>query len=67
MEIEDIFSLGELFERVQMEQIFPDGKTFVDCIPKSSLTSIRYRYEEEKNEKEFNLTAFVNDNFDLIW
>ncbi|MDQ6902495.1 MAG: alpha,alpha-trehalase TreF [Bacteroidota bacterium] len=65
MEIEDIFSLGELFERVQVEQIFPDGKTFVDCIPKSSLASIRDRYAEEKNMKNFSLSIFVNANFDL--
>ena len=41
MDIKNIFSLGELFEKVQMQHIFPDGKTFVDCIPKSSLASIR--------------------------
>ena len=25
---------GQLFTDVQMSKIFPDGKTFVDCIPK---------------------------------
>ena len=25
---------GELFKDVQMSKIFPDGKTFVDCVPK---------------------------------
>ncbi len=25
---------GELFKDVQMSKIFPDGKTFVDCMPK---------------------------------
>jgi len=25
---------GKLFVDVQMERVFPDGKTFVDCIPK---------------------------------
>jgi alpha,alpha-trehalase len=65
MDIANIFSLGELFEKVQLQHIFPDGKTFVDCIPKSSLASIRQRYEKEKGEKGFDLSAFVNDNFDL--
>ena len=25
---------GDLFIEVQMQKVFPDGKTFVDCIPK---------------------------------
>ena len=48
-----------------MQHIFPDGKTFVDCKPKSSLASIQQRYEKEKNEKSFDLSAFVHNNFDL--
>lgn len=63
MEIEYIFSLGELFERVQMENIFSDNKTFVDCTPNSSLSSIHDRYEEEKNKPGFNLANFVHENF----
>ena len=65
MEPADIFSLGELFEEVQMKHIFPDGKTFVDCIPKSTLASILERYEKEKNEKGFDLSVFAHNNFDL--
>ena len=63
MEIKDIFSLGELFERVQMEKVFTDGKTFVDCIPTSSLASIQERYEQEKNTPGFSLPEFVHQNF----
>ena len=63
MEIEYIFSLGELFERVQLERIFPDGKTFVDCTPKTDLSSIRERYEEQKNEPNFDLSFFVHEYF----
>ena len=51
MRIENIFSLGELFERVQMEQVFPDGKTFVDCSPKEEFSSIQERYNLEKNDE----------------
>lgn len=65
MSVNNIFSLGELFEKVQMQQIFPDGKTFVDCVPKSSLAFILQRYELEKEEKDFNLSTFVYNNFDL--
>jgi alpha,alpha-trehalase len=65
MDIKNIFSLGELFEKVQMQHIFPDGKTFVDCIPKSSLASIRERYEKEKGNEGFDLSVFVHNNFDL--
>ncbi len=63
MEIEYIFSLGELFERVQLERIFPDGKTFVDYTPKTDLSSIRERYEEQKNEPNFDLSFFVHEYF----
>jgi alpha,alpha-trehalase len=63
MENENIFSLGELFERVQLERVFPDGKTFVDCTPKMELSSIRQRYEEQKNDPNFNLSFFVHEYF----
>ncbi len=63
MEINYIFSLGELFERVQTEKVFPDNKTFVDCTPKSSLSDIHDRYEREKNEPNFDLSSFVHTHF----
>jgi alpha,alpha-trehalase len=65
MEIKYIFRLGELFEKVQLQAVFPDSKTFVDCTPKTDLTSIRDRYEAEKNSKDFDLTAFVHEHFIL--
>ncbi|HUZ60501.1 MAG TPA: alpha,alpha-trehalase TreA [Hanamia sp.] len=64
MEIKNIFSLGELFERVQTGNIFPDNKTFVDCIPKNDLSFIRDRYEAEKKETSFDLSAFVHQYFE---
>jgi len=63
--LEDIFLLGELFEQVQMKNIFPDGKTFVDCTPRSNLLFIQQQYEEKKRQPGFNLSAFVNENFIL--
>ncbi len=65
MDIKYIFSLGELFERVQMEDVFPDNKTFVDCTPNSSLSAIRKSYEKEKNSRDFNLSSFVHKHFSL--
>ena len=63
--IKDIFSLGELFERVQMENIFPDGKTFVDCTPSSALSTILQFYEEQKLNDGFYLETFVHEHFSL--
>jgi len=65
MVVENIFSLGELFEKVQLEPVFPDGKTFVDCAPVSDFSSIRKRYEAKKNEAGFNISDFVQENFIL--
>jgi alpha,alpha-trehalase len=62
----EIFSLGELFERVQAQNIFPDGKTFVDCTPIDELSHIRDRYEAEKNNIDFDLPGFVNNHFSLL-
>ena len=64
MEIQ-IPDLGELFERAQMENIFPDNKTFVDCTPKLNISSIRDRYNEKKNQADFNLKEFVHQYFEL--
>src|ERR1035437_8842800 len=60
---EDIFSLGELFEQVQIQNIFSDGKTFVDCTPRPELSFIHQRYEEQKHEAGFKLSTFVHEHF----
>jgi alpha,alpha-trehalase len=63
MAIKNIFSLGELFERVQLESVFPDGKTFVDCSPKFDLDFTKEEYEKQKDSEEFSLNDFVKNNF----
>ncbi len=63
--MKDIFSLGELFERVQLQSIFSDGKTFVDCTARVDLSTIRNLYQEQKNKPDFELLSFVNEHFDL--
>lgn len=63
--VKDIFSLGELFEQVQMQNVFEDGKTFVDCTPLEDLSVIQQQYEIQKKEPQFDLAAFVNKYFSL--
>lgn len=58
-----VFELGELFEQVQLQSIYKDNKTFVDCIPKDDLAAIRDRYEEKKSKNGFSLANFIHDNF----
>ena len=65
MEIKNFFSLGELFEKIQTGEIFPDSKTFVDCTPNSDFSSILHCYMEEKGREGFNLSDFVNKHFIL--
>lgn len=55
----------ELFADVQKARIFPDGKTFVDCIPLSLTDTILAHYRREKEAPGFDLTAFVKANFAL--
>lgn len=57
--------LGELFVAVQLAPVFPDSKTFVDCIPKYSTATILARYHQQKDQADFNLSAFVHQNFIL--
>lgn len=54
---------GELFRDVQMQRVFPDGKTFVDAEPKADAAEILRRYAEEKGQAGFDLSAFVHRYF----
>ncbi|MCC6726316.1 MAG: alpha,alpha-trehalase TreA [Saprospiraceae bacterium] len=60
-----IHELGPLFHDVQMAQVFPDGKTFPDCLPKANLQTIAEQYEIQKTEPGFDLKAFVAAHFSL--
>lgn len=59
------FYSTELFRDVQESRVFPDSKTFVDCVPKRSIGEILMEYHEQKTKKSFNLRAFVFANFNL--
>jgi alpha,alpha-trehalase len=56
---------GKLFTDVQMNKVFADGKTFVDCVPKRKPSDIVADYEAAKGTAGFELKKFVDDNFEL--
>ncbi len=57
------FYTTEFFKEVQMKAIFKDSKTFPDLVPVAPYEEIIAKYELEKNRPDFNLAAFVSDNF----
>ncbi|GGK78055.1 periplasmic trehalase [Rufibacter glacialis] len=57
--------LGQLFKDVQLAPVFPDSKTFPDCIPKAPPEQIMQAYTQEKDKPGFNLKAFVLKHFEL--
>jgi alpha,alpha-trehalase len=61
----EIQNITPLFDDVQMKRVFPDGKTFVDCLPKTSPEEISKSYVEQKDRPGFNLERFVLSNFEL--
>jgi alpha,alpha-trehalase len=54
---------GGLFREVQERRVFPDSKTFVDCVPNYPAADIMERYHEQKENPLFNLREFVISNF----
>ena len=52
-----------LLRDVQMNRIFPDGKTFPDCLPKSDPNQISRKYIQQKDQPGFDLKKFVSENF----
>jgi alpha,alpha-trehalase len=55
---------GKLFYAVQSDKnIFPDSKTFVDCIPREDPSIIREKYSKLKDTTTQSLKAFIKENF----
>ncbi|MEC8683676.1 MAG: trehalase, partial [Bacteroidota bacterium] len=54
---------GELLVAVQTNHVFADGKTFVDCEPKIPSEKILEKYQEQKEQPDFDLEAFVLEHF----
>ena len=55
--------LGPLFHDVQMQQLFDDGKTFVDMVAKRNPQEILADYLSVKEHADFQLAKFVDRNF----
>jgi alpha,alpha-trehalase len=54
---------GELFKDVQMQRVFPDSKTFPDAVAKDDPGVLVQRYRAENRQPDFDLSAFVKQNF----
>jgi alpha,alpha-trehalase len=54
-----------LFIAVQSAQLFPDGKTFADAVPKSAPAQILARFDAARPASREALQAFVAANFEL--
>jgi alpha,alpha-trehalase len=54
---------GELFERVQLERVYPDGKSFVDALPVKAPEQVLADYRAEKGRPDFDLRKFVESHF----
>lgn len=57
--------LQDLFVDVQLKGVFTDSKTFIDCVPKHDYEYILNLYHATKNNANFNLKAFVENNFSI--
>lgn len=56
---------GPLFSAVQAAQVFPDGKTFADAVPREAPQAIMAAYAREKPQDKAALTAFVRRYFSV--
>ncbi len=66
MLIENLIQVqGPIFQAVQESNIFADNKIFVDSIPKKDPEVILKEFESEKDKHQFNLKAFIEENFSL--
>ncbi|MEO6109786.1 MAG: alpha,alpha-trehalase TreF [Candidatus Saccharimonadales bacterium] len=55
--------LGDLFWEVQKQQIYADGKTFVDLVPKKRIGAIQQEYALLKEDPNFDLREFIGRHF----
>lgn len=56
-------ALGELFHEVQTSQVYGDGKTFPDLVPRGRLRAIQKEYAIAKQDPAFDLREFINRHF----
>jgi alpha,alpha-trehalase len=55
--------LSPLYEAVQLSNVFPDSKFFVDTIPRTPVSELLEMYRQEKDKPGFKLSEFVRANF----
>ncbi len=54
-----------LFEQVQLQRVFDDGKTFVDAVPREAGAAIMADYAATRSDAGFDLGRFVRAHFEL--
>src|SRR6188474_919010 len=54
---------GELFERIQLERVYPDGKNFVDALPVKAPEEVLADYRAQRGQAGFDLRKFVESHF----
>ena len=52
-----------LFEAVQLGRVYPDGKTFVDALPKAPAAEIMAAYQQQHTQPGFDLKVFAQQYF----
>lgn len=62
-----ISQYGNLFDSVQLKEVFSDQKKFVDCPPKHLISDIKRKYSEQRATDTFDLRAFIARNFDTLF
>lgn len=56
-------TFGRLFREVQAQQIYTDGKTFVDMAPRRRVQQIKREYELASRDPDFHLADFIKRHF----
>lgn len=56
---------GELFKTVQKNRVFPDSKQFVDMVPTEAPEAILKKWNDQKNDPDFELKEFIENHFRL--
>jgi alpha,alpha-trehalase len=56
---------AELFEQVQLQQLFQDGKTFADAVARKDPAEIVAEYRAARGSPGFSLRAFVDERFSV--
>lgn len=61
----EIFESGDLFEQIQIQSIFSDGKEIVDAVPLSNMETVLTLYQRECTKPDFDLKVFVEAHFKM--